>query len=32
MQTLSFTEDEKQWVALTAMNIEQYLIAEPEGG
>ena len=32
MQVLNFTEDEKQWVALTAMNIEQYLIAEPEGG
>ena len=30
MQTLSFTEDEKQWVALTAMNIQQYLM--PEGG
>jgi hypothetical protein len=28
MQTLSFTEDEKQWVALTAMNIEQYLVTE----
>ena len=32
MQTLSFTEEEKQWVAMTAMNIQQYLITEPEGG
>ena len=32
MQTLNFTEEEKQWVALTAMNIQQYLITEPEGG
>ena len=32
MQVLNFTEDEKQWVALTAMNIQQYLISEPEGG
>ena len=31
-ETLNFTEDERQLVALTAMNIEQYLIAEPEGG
>ena len=30
MQVLNFTEDEKQWVALTAMNIQQYLM--PEGG
>ena len=28
MQTLNFTEDEKQWVALMAMNIEQYLVTE----
>ena len=28
MQVLNFTEDEKQWVALTAMNIEQYLVTE----
>ena len=28
----NFTEEEKQWVALTAMNIQQYLITEPEGG
>lgn len=28
MQELNFTEDEKQWVALTAMNIEQYLVQE----
>ena len=32
MQVLNFTEDEQQWVALTAMNIQQYLITEPEGG
>ena len=32
MQTLNFSEDEKQWVSLTAMNIQQYLITEPEGG
>ncbi len=32
MLTLGFTEDEKQWVALTATNIQQYLITEPEGG
>lgn len=32
MQTLNFTEEEKQWVSLTAMNIQQYLIEEPEGG
>ena len=32
MQTLNFTEEEKQWVALTAMNIQQYLITDPEGG
>ena len=30
MQGLGFTEDEKQWVSLTAMNIQQYLM--PEGG
>jgi len=30
MQGLNFTEDEKQWVSLTAMNIQQYLM--PEGG
>lgn len=30
MQVLGFTEDEKQWVSLTAMNIQQYLL--PEGG
>lgn len=30
MQVLGFTEDEKQWVSLTAMNIQQYLM--PEGG
>ena len=30
MQTLNFSEDEKQWVSLTAMNIQQYLM--PEGG
>ena len=32
MQTLNFTEEEKQWVSMTAMNIQQYLITEPEGG
>ena len=32
MQTLNFTEEEKQWVALTAMNIQQYLTTDPEGG
>lgn len=30
MQVLGFTEDEKQWVSLTAMNIQQYLL--PKGG
>ena len=30
MQVLNFTEDEKQWAALTAASIQQYLI--PEGG
>ena len=30
MQVLGFTEDEKLWVSLTAMNIQQYLM--PEGG
>nr|MCR5306841.1 hypothetical protein [Oscillospiraceae bacterium] len=30
MQVLGFTENEKQWVSLTAMNIQQYLM--PEGG
>ena len=28
MQTLNFTEEEKQWVSMTAMNIEQYLVTE----
>ena len=28
MQTLNFTEEEKQWVSMTAMNIEQYLVQE----
>ena len=32
MQTLNFREEEKQWVSMTAMNIQQYLITEPEGG
>jgi hypothetical protein len=30
IQVLNFTEDEKQWAALTAASIQQYLI--PEGG
>ncbi len=28
MQVLNFTEDEKQWAAMTSMSIEQYLVAE----